>query len=145
MAKNLVPEIAKMLGVALGEEFMIEGKPDYVLFRFEKNGVKVRNARREDVVLDRADAAILKDLILGRRELIKVPWQPKLGEEYWTFANFKQVDSSIPVLQITSVHYTNSFWELALLKAGWVYQTRAEAIAALPAVARETGLDFEII
>ena len=36
MAKNLVPEIAKMLGVALGEEFMIEGKPDYVLFRFEK-------------------------------------------------------------------------------------------------------------
>lgn len=145
MAKNLVPEIAKMLGVALGEEFMIEGKPDYVLFRFEKNGVKVRNARREDVVLDRADAAIVRDLILGRRELIKMPWQPKFGEEYWTFANFKQVDSSIPVLQVTSIYYTCSFWELALLKAGWVYQTRAEAIAALPAVARETGLALETI
>lgn len=38
MAKNLIPEIAKMLGVELGEEFKIEG--DNELFYFYKNEVK---------------------------------------------------------------------------------------------------------
>lgn len=145
MAKNLVPEIIKMLGVNLGEEFIIEGKPNYVLFHFEENGVKVRNARREDVFFDKADAAILQDLILGRRELIKIPWQPKLNEKYWTFKTFKYTESSIPVLCITFNYYENCFSDIALLQTGWVYQTEKEAIDALPVVAKKLGLAFETV
>lgn len=140
MAKNLVPEIAKMLGVALGEEFMIEGKPDYVLFRFEKNGVKVRNARREDVVLDRADAAIVRDLILGRRELIKMPWQPKFGEEYWTFD--KSNASTCIRWTVGCFYWENSPFDIGAFKNNWVFHTQEEAEKALPAIAEEMGVYY---
>lgn len=146
MGKNLVPEIAEMLGVSLGDEFIIEGKPNYVLFRFEESGLKVRNINREDITtFDEADVAILKDLILGHRDLIKIPWQPKHNEKYWTFNTFKYVDSSIPVLHVTYDYYNNCFGDLALLKAGWMYKTEEEALAALPVVAKELGLSFEKI
>lgn len=43
MSKNLIPEIAKMLGVELGEEFKIKGAADWMLFHFEERGLRVRN------------------------------------------------------------------------------------------------------
>ena len=39
MAKNLIPEIAKMLGVEIGEEFKIETF-DYITYRFDNDGLK---------------------------------------------------------------------------------------------------------
>lgn len=41
MAKNLIPEIAKMLGVELGEEFKIKGVRGMVLQIRQRQGANV--------------------------------------------------------------------------------------------------------
>lgn len=40
MAKNLIPEIAKMLGVELGEEFKIKGY-DGLTYKLTDNGLEL--------------------------------------------------------------------------------------------------------
>ena len=40
MAKNLIPEIAKLLGVEVGEEFKVKGD-DEQTYRFDADGLKV--------------------------------------------------------------------------------------------------------
>lgn len=38
MAKNLIPEIAHMLGIELGEEFKVKGE-DELTYRFDSDGM----------------------------------------------------------------------------------------------------------
>lgn len=43
MPRNIIPEIAKLLDLELGEEFKIKGAADWMLFHFEERGLRVRN------------------------------------------------------------------------------------------------------
>ena len=143
MAKNLIPEIAELLGVELGEEFIIEeDKSSNKFFRFTEYGVKVRDISGKDIALSRADVAILNELILGRCELIKIPWRPLCGDAYWTFAILEN-----DTLDISCNYWdflNSSICDFALLKAGWIFRTKKEAQTALPAVAKELGLSFRV-
>lgn len=40
--------------------------------------------------------------------------------------------------------WNDSAVAFALLKAGWVYRTRKDAKAALPTVAKEMGVEYEL-
>ena len=135
MAKNLIPEIAQMLGVELGEEFKVEG--DNRTYWFDLDGLHSGEYVAED-----EDDAMLHDLLCGEVEIIKLPWKPKKGETYYTFV-------LMVVLMGDKWVVRSSRWggfpnEYALLDKGWVYRSQAEAEAALPTVATEMGVEYKL-
>ena len=77
-------------------------------------------------------------VLSGECEIIKLPWKPKKGEYYYTFDIFRG-----------KWVVRSSWWggfpnEYALLDKGWVYRSQAEAEAALPKVAAEMGVEYEL-
>lgn len=138
MSKNLIPEIAKMLGLQLGEEFEIKGNKGLV-YKFADDELLVNSTD------DRGSSSItahmtLVSLLQGKREIVKLPWKPKFNERYWTF----DMIGSGNTLCVIRYMWENDFNEITKLKVGWVYRTRAEAEAALPTVAKEMGVEYEI-
>ena len=135
MAKNLIPEIARMLGVELGEEFKVEG--DNRTYWFDLDGLHSGEYVAED-----EDDAMLHDLLCGEVEIVKLPWKPKKGETYYTFV-------LMVVLMGDKWVVRSSRWgglpnEYALLDKGWIYRTCEEAQAALPKVAAEMGVEYKL-
>lgn len=138
MAKNLIPEIAKMLGVELGEEFKIKDAADWMIFHFEERGLRVRNVDEKVELSDGVDGALFERLLDGYLEIVKLPWRPKEGEDYYTFGS---VSERWEAIQQT---WTNHPFDLALIDKGWVYRTQEEAKSALPKVAAEIGVKYKI-
>lgn len=135
--KNLLPEIAKMLGVELGEEFKIKGY-DGLTYKLTDNGLELATVDGQKTKW--FDHGALNSLLKGKMEIVKLPWKPKKGERYWTFDTVVLGDA----LCIVRYTWDGDFNELTKLKTGWVYRTRAEAEAALPAVAKEIGVEYKI-
>ena len=136
MAKNLIPEICKMLGVAIGEEFKIKGE-DELTYRFDSDGLKLTHDSGIELAQISANVAFV-DLVNGKDEIIKLPWKPKKGEYYFTFVIMGDKWG------VGSLHWDGFPNEYALLDKGWVYRSQAEAEAALPAVAAEMGVRYEL-
>lgn len=133
MAKNLIPEIAKMLGVELGEEFKVAGDKDFEqkTFYLTARGLKVKLDQCPEKEIPAM--AVLDSLLFGDTEIIKLPWKPQYDQPYWTFrwiANKNRLD-------VWQNVWFNSVEEVALLKAGWVFRTREEAQDAQPKVEEE--------
>ena len=137
MSKNLIPEIAQMLGVELGEEFKIKGY-DGLTYKLTDNGLELATVDGQKTKW--FDHGALNSLLKGKMEIVKLPWKPKKGERYWTFDTVVLGDA----LCIVRYMWDGDFNELTKLKTGWVYRTRAEAEAALPAVAKEIGVEYKI-
>ena len=85
--------------------------------------------------------ATLLDLLCGEAEIVKMPWKPKEGQTVYSFYSVG-LDGVLKVVDFIWVNDIITFQ--ALVKAGWVYKTRAEAEAALPAVAAEMGVEYEL-
>ena len=133
MAKNLMYEICKMLGVELGEEFKIEG--DNRTYWFDLDGLHSGEYVAED-----EDDAMLHDLLCGEVEIVKLPWKPKQDETFYTFG----IHATETKWVVVSVKWWDNVKNLALYKIGWVYRSQAEAEAALPKVAAEMGVRYEL-
>lgn len=136
MAKNLIPQIVRMLGVEIGEEFKVD--------RYEYDGLTFKFA--ENMLMSRSDLKgaewgitylILSELLGGNAEIIKLPWKPKMFETYRSF------DIVYGKLVVCYLKWTGLPYQYALLDKGWVYRTKEEAQAALPAVAKEIGMKYE--
>ena len=134
MAKNLIPEIAHMLGVEIWEEFKVVYKVGFeIICNFTKEGVFVH----EEGCSGKHDKELLTDIICGKAEIVKLPWKPKKGDVYFTFTLMGDKWGA------------HSYWwggcpdEYALLDKGWVYRSQAEAEAALPKVAAEMGVEYK--
>lgn len=54
MSKNLIPQIAQMLGLQLGEEFKVKGE-DELTYRFDSDGLKLTH----DSGIELADVSAL--------------------------------------------------------------------------------------
>lgn len=135
MSKNLIPEIAKMLGVELNEEFKIKGY-DGLAYQFVDYGLKL--SFQNDIGMTAIPTNVaLVNLLNGNDEIIKLPWQPKKGDVYFTFGRLG--DKWV----VRSLWWGGFPEEYALLSKGWVYRTKEEAQAALPAVAKEIGMKYE--
>ena len=133
MAKNLIPEIARMLGVELGEEFQIKNF-DGLTYKFNLDGLSATPDNRTYV----SAANALVALVIGKLEITKLPWKPKKGDTFYTFA-------SIPNKWVVRI----AWWDqtpnhYALLDKGWVYRSEKEAQAALPKVAKELGVEYKL-
>lgn len=136
MAKNLIPEIAKMLGVELGKEFKIKGY-DGLIYKLTDNGLELTTV--DDQKTKWCDHGALSCLLKGKMEIAKLPpWKPKKGDTFYTFA-------SIPNKWVVRI----AWWDqtpnhYALLDKGWVYRSEKEAQAALPKVAAEIGVEYKL-
>lgn len=128
MAKNLIPQIAKMLGVELGEEFKIKGY-DGLTYKLTDNGLEL--ATVDGQKMKWFDHGALNSLLKGKMEIVKLPWKPKEGESFYTFtAAYGEWSVSLDMWAEEPCNY-------ALLDKGWIYRTEKEAIAALPTVLKE--------
>lgn len=147
MAKNLIPEIAKMLGVELGKEFKIKGY-DGLIYKLTDNGLELTTV--DDQKTKWCDHGALSCLLKGKMEIAKLPpWKPKKGTEVYTFSFTTHEYNSrfCPhkgVWYVTKWNWAGFPWQIAALDKGWVYRTREEAEAALPKVAAEIGVKYAI-
>lgn len=80
MGKNYMPEVAKMLGVEIGEEFnLLNEDGEIVLYSpYKFTG---------DSIIDYEGSTLrgwrLWNLLTGDYTLQKRPWRPREGEAYW--------------------------------------------------------------
>jgi hypothetical protein len=135
MAKNLIPEIAQMLGVELNEEFKIKGR-EGVIYKFIVDGLIVSDDDAEKVYTT-ANMPLI-GLVRGDNEIVKLPWKPKKGDVYSTFGRLG--DKWV----VRSLWWGGFPEEYALFDKGWVYRTEKEAQAALPSVAKELGVEYKL-
>lgn len=135
MSKNLIPEIAKMLGVELGEEFKVvskEGNEQICNFTmaglFEHDNKESGSYNKE----------LLAEIVCNNAEIVKLPWKPKEGAMFYTF------DLNYGRWVVCLFTWIGAPDDYALLDKGWVYRTAKEARAALPTVAAEMGVEYEL-
>ena len=141
MSKNLIPEICKMRGVEIGEEFKIKGYEEW-FYKFDNDRVLMFK-HNDDVKMPVAPVSVyvaFLALLRGECEIIKLPWKPKKGERYWGFW-YSQLNDAWLVILYT---WSNNPDDFAFYKAGWVFRTKAEAEAALPAVAKEMSVEYKL-
>lgn len=61
------------------------------------------------------------DVLLTREELLR--WRPYYGDKYYTF----KTDSITGFKFVVEAIWRDSIVDVSLLKAGWVFQTKAQA------------------
>lgn len=118
MAKNYMADIAKMLGVELGEEFKIT--EDTYVYRLTEDGLKYKN-EYDNWCYDNTGFLNLLD---GTIEIIKLPWKPKKGDKYYIPSN------SFDEACLTD--WLNHPFDFAMQEAGMVFKTKYECEEALP-------------
>lgn len=146
MSKNLIPVIAEMLGVKLGEEFKIKGH-DGLTYKFDDNGLRVTydNGVEMSAAIANTFANTFVSLLWeGKCEIIKLPWKPKYDDVFYTFLLDFKDDGDGYVWKVAECFWDDSPVDFAFLKAGWAFRTRAEAEATLPNVAKELGVEYEL-
>jgi hypothetical protein len=73
---NLIPQIAKMLGIEIGEEFMLDQEENQYTYRFVENGVEYY---KDDEW--RVDKLAFHSIVSGILKVKKLPPKPKLTED----------------------------------------------------------------
>lgn len=119
MAKNLMPEVAKMLGVELGEKFIIENAEHNLQVVLVADGLHVT----KDDFLGSSNSKLLQNVLCGLFEVKKLPWEPKYKETYYR--------PNIIYKRVSDVLWRGSALDCALKKLGMIYRTREEAEAHL--------------
>lgn len=128
---NLMPEVAKLLGVEVGEPFYIlqNGKhrcvySDNDLYKITEEGLANINNTDGCYEYHSHCRVILTDLLLGECSVEKLPWEPKVGDKYYAIAS---TDNTKPYISLYIwrgfvVDYT--LWKLEM-----IYRTEEEARA----------------
>lgn len=145
MSKNIIPQIAEMLGIVLKEEFKVNIAEKDAIFRITENGLEIKNQDSSDSIEDinqewKTLPSSFVKLCTGEAKIVKLPFKPKQGDVYWTFYRSTFSDKWL----VTSVTWTNTVTDIAKLKVGWCYRTEAEAKSALPEIAKEQGVGYEL-
>ena len=118
MAKNCMAAIAKMLGVELGEEFIIENKDRKETVVLAMDGFHVI---QPNDVLGPDHGKLLSKVLQGLYEVKKKPWEPKYGEMYYIL--------NTGALIVESYSWGNSTFDFAVKSLGVIYRTKEEAEA----------------
>ena len=118
MAKNLIPKIAKMLGVEVGEEFTIENADRKETVVLAMDGLHVIQPNN---VLGPDHGKLLSNVLQGFYEVKKKPWEPKYKECYYYPSISAKGVNQTPWCGVTTDYLLKAF--------GMVYRTREEAVA----------------
>lgn len=133
MSKNLMPEIAKLLGVEMGEAFYINDHLGRRVCAYSDNnlfkiGPALLHLNNTDGCFEGSDRdqIILVKLLAGLLTIEKLPWEPKQGEEYWTI-HFEPVGKPRAILY----PWMGDKPDFTNLRLNMVYRTKEEAEAHL--------------
>ena len=106
---NHMTEVAKMLGVNIGEEFEIKGRDGAYYLTYDglyHNGFKCEKT--------------LNDLLVGVCTIKHKPWKPIINDTYY----FVRIDGDV-----SSAQWISNVWDRSIYKLGNCYHTREEAEA----------------
>lgn len=147
MNKNIMSQIAQLLGVELGEEFKVNIATEDEIFRITEIGLELKKLESGSSDTGKTTFQVWKTipssfvkLCTGEAKIVKLPFNPKQGDVYWTFYRSTFSDKWL----VTSVTWANTVTDIAKLKVGWCYRTEAEAKSALPEIAKEQGVGHEL-
>ena len=119
---NLIPEIAKVLGVEIGEKFKVTRYAN-VVFRFDETSLQfysnLTNEWRE------TSDELYKMIMKGDTEVKRLPFEPKDGEKYWTVYWKGIVDMPCAVYET----WRGDSCDFANKVSGNCFRTEAEAEA----------------
>ena len=116
---NHMAEVAKMLGVELGEEFEVE-KYSSRKHRITVNGFE-RYEDGEWLGNHAVDSFIFEKLLTGKYAIKRKPWKPNDGERYWYVDERGRIWSDYFDYYSCTSHCMNYY------KLGNCYRTREEA------------------
>ena len=122
MAKNCMAAVAKMLGVELGEEFIIENKDSKETVVFAADGFHVI---QPNDVLGPDHGKLLSKVLQGLYEVKKKPWVPKNCDDYYIL--------NVETGRIECYSWGATTFDLALKSLGIIHRTEEEAKAHLHA------------
>lgn len=77
MAENKMREVAALLGVEIGEEFCVNGRPD--VYKITQDGLEAAGSGKCWCI----NNALLPFLIMGEFEIKKKLWKPSNEESYY--------------------------------------------------------------
>lgn len=140
MSKNLMTEICKNLNIELGEEFKVDIYGDRI-FRITESEVWEKKSGDDDYIWEE-QLVVLRELLIGDIQIVKLPWKPKRREKYWTFDGSTMC--SWVVWEVMPTEWNDWPCDYAALDKGWVYRTEDDAQSALLVVAKEMGVRYEL-
>lgn len=118
MSKNLMPEVAELLGVELGKEFVIENADRKENVALTLVGLRVI---RPNNVVSPDHGKLLSKVLQGLYEVKKLPWEPKRCDSYYVL--------NAEIGRIECYSWGATTFDLALKALDMVYRTREEAEA----------------
>ena len=120
MNKNLMPEVAGLLGVELGEEFIIENKDRKETVVLAMDGFHVIQPNN---VVGPDHGKLLSKVLQGLYTVKKIPWEPQEGDMYYIL--------NVKVLFVERYVWGNNTFDYTAKNMGIIYRTKAEAEAHL--------------
>lgn len=122
---NYMKEVAGLLGVELGESFKLiddNGGKYHNYYRFtDEKGIEESD---DNDNWESAIPGILKWILMGEIRIIKLPWKPKMNEEYYVPYIHCAESSMCSVYPWHGDKVDNKLYQLGL-----VCKTREEAVA----------------
>lgn len=115
MAKNLMPAIAALLGVEVGEEFKLKGSRSRWIYKFTEDSFLCKH---DDFRWESA-FFMMEHILHGTVEIEKLTWRPKDGEVYYF--------PSISNKAVACGPWVGEALDYAMKALGMVYRTEAEA------------------
>ena len=120
MGKNLMPEVASLLGVDIGEEFIIDNADRKETVVLAMDGFHVIQPNN---VVGPDHGKLLSKVLQGLYAVKKIPWEPQEGDMYYVL--------NTRALFIESFMWDNGTFDYAAKNMGIIYRTKAEAEAHL--------------
>ena len=113
-------QIAEMLGVELEEEFKLKPscleKPWNSLYRFSTDGLENKYF---DCSWVKCEKGAIDEILIGKNEVIKIPWKPKAWERYWMYMS--------SIRDARGITWSGDGTDLCRWKAGNCFRTKEEA------------------
>lgn len=140
---NKMMEVAKLLGLELGEIFQVgndESLKNYY-FRFTKIGLEFSKSEDDDIWIT-ADSYKVFSLLRGELSIIKLPWMPLMEEVYYVPRIYYDDSGMYSKCCCRGNNADNEFYQL-----GIIFRTPEGAIAMtkkMLAVAKEKALVQEV-
>ena len=125
MSNNLMPEVAKLLGVELGEEFIIENEYLKETVVLNMDGLTIIRPNDEEWGKSRT---LLVKVLQGLYEVVKLPWEPKYEEQFYTYIHNEAHNEWL----VDWFYWYGTPAQLAIKQLGMVFKTREDAEKALP-------------
>lgn len=118
---NYWKQFAEMLGLELGEEFVITDsygeRKDEDKYKIEEDGFYYKNKEIEDWLTE--PSTTVNKLISGDYKAVPKPWKPKKGDEYWRCSSMRGF--------VSSAIWLDDVIDLCGWKSGNCFKTREEA------------------